>query len=269
MRVSVIIITLNEAENIENTVVAARAAAQFDSGRAIPIEIVVSDGGSTDNTVQIAKGIADKVIETARGRSNQLNIGARAASGDILVFLHADTLLPKGAIARLLHEYRDPSLIGGGFEKDWQWSPNVARSSFVNAMTYFYQGVGNWVFTLLKKIPGDNAIFVKRRDFEEMGGYKNLWMCEDYDFSQQMVDLGKKRSKGFHKFHVAPMVTCIQEHVLTSTRRFEKYGLLKTIMIWFQMYLMWRIGLPQDRIQRHFSHYSTIPERPDVNYVKF
>jgi glycosyltransferase involved in cell wall biosynthesis len=268
MRVSIIIITLNEADNLERTIAAARAAGCFDSDRVIPVEIVVSDGGSTDATVAIAESLADKVVEAPRGRSNQLNAGARVATGDILLFLHADTLLPKGGIAYLLHAFLNPALIGGGFEKTWKWSRRVARSRFVMFWSYMFQGTGNWVSTFLKKLPGDNALFVRRPDFEVLGGFKNLWLCEDFDFSRRMVALGHARARGWEKFQLTPRVDCIQQYVSTSARRFEISGFLKTVASWFVVYFLWRVGIPQDRIQRLFKHYSTVPERPNATYVK-
>ena len=92
MVISIIIITLNEIENIEKTIKMARNSAKMSSGSSIPIEILVSDGGSEDGTIEIAKELADKVVIGPPGRYQQLNTGAKLAEGDILLFLHADSL---------------------------------------------------------------------------------------------------------------------------------------------------------------------------------
>ena len=118
MIVSIIIITLNEVENIEETVSKIRLATRFPSGKVLPIEIIVSDGESTDGTIELAKKLADKVIIGPKGRYLQLNRGAKQASGDILLFLHADTILPKGAIIRIIYRLKNPNIIGGGFKKN-------------------------------------------------------------------------------------------------------------------------------------------------------
>jgi rSAM/selenodomain-associated transferase 2 len=243
MIVSIIIITLNEAENIELTIKKARLAAIFPSGKAVPIEIIVSDGGSTDGTLEIALKLADKVIAGPKGRYKQLNAGASQAKGDILLFLHADTILPEGAIIRILHRLRDPSAIGGGFKKHWNWNPSVKRSSFLKFLSSLWQGVGNWLVILLRTYPGDNAIFVRKSVYKQIEGFRSLWICEDFDFSRRLRKYGKKR---FIYIHSA---------VLTSTRRYEKYGFLYVNVIWFWIYWLWRLGMSQERLKVKFKKY--------------
>ena len=156
MFLSIIIITLNEAENLEETIEKARLAAHFPSGKSIPIEIIVSDGGSTDDTIEIAKRLADKVIVGPKGRYLQLNSGANQAQGEVLLFLHADTLLPEGAIIRMLYKLKNPEVIGGGFKKFWNWISELKRSSFLKFLCFWWQGLGNWLVRLLRTFPGDN-----------------------------------------------------------------------------------------------------------------
>ena len=215
MIVSVIIITLNEADNLKPTIIAARVAAQMSSGKAIPLEIIVSDGGSDDGTIKIAKNLADKVIIGPRGRYKQLNAGVRASKGDVLLFLHADTILPKGAILRIYYNLKTTNAIGGGFRKYWNWSPKVKRTSFLKFMSYWWQSLGNWLVDLFKNFPGDNAVFVRKNIFNELNGYSQMWICEDFDFSRRMKRYGKQS------------IVYIRSAVLTSTRRFEKYGFFR------------------------------------------
>ena len=248
MLISVIIITLNEANNIESTIRSARLAAQWPSGRSFPIEIIISDGNSIDNTIMIAQKIADKVITGSPGRFRQLNEGVRHAKGDILVFLHADTLLPKGAIIKIHKVMKNSNIIGGGFEKSWNWNPNIKRSSFVKLLNFLWEGFDNWIVRFFKTFPGDNVIFVRRNMFSELNGYKKLWICEGFDFMRRLKAYGKKK------------IYCIPLQVLTSARRLENYGFLKTKTIWFFIYWLWRLGMSPERLRVRFKKYATEPE---------
>ncbi|MFX1496950.1 MAG: glycosyltransferase [Promethearchaeota archaeon] len=254
---SIIIITLNEEENIELAIQNVRLAARLPSGKVVPIEIIVSDGGSTDGTLKIAQKLADKVIIGSQGRYKQLNTGAKRAKGEILLFLHADSILPEGAIARILHRLRDPMVIGGGFKKHWNWNPNTKRSSFLKFLSFWWQGIGNWLVILLRTYPGDNAIFVRKSVYNKIGGFRPLWICEDFDFSRRLKKYGKKRFIYIHS------------PILTSTRRYEKYGFLYTNLIWFFIYLFWRIGMPQERLKDKFNKYIITPEREYRKYLRF
>ncbi|TFG15179.1 MAG: glycosyltransferase [Promethearchaeota archaeon] len=257
MVISIIIITLNEIENIEKTIEMAKNSAKMSSGSVIPIEIIVSDGGSEDGTIEIAKELADKVVIGPRGRYLQLNTGAKLAEADILLFLHADTLLPKGAILRIVHQLKDPNLIGGGFKKNWNWKPYVKRSSFLKFMNYFWEAMGNWLVRVFKSFPGDNAIFVRKNVFDEIKGFKPLWICEDFDFSRRLKKYGK------HRIIYFPFP------VLTSTRRFEKYGFFKVVFMWHLIYFLWRLGMSANRLRVRFNKYSTVPEKGDKEYLRF
>ncbi len=258
--ISVIIITLNEAANIASTILATKQVARTRTGCSIPLEVIVSDGGSEDETVHIAQQYADKVIVGSRGRATQLNAGARIATGEILLFLHADTILPPGGILRVWHALHNPGIIGGGFMKDWIWHPTSRRSRLVNAVRYLWEGFGNWVAVLLKKFPGDNAIFVRREIFDVLGGFANLWICEDFDFSLRLVQLCKLKPISLLTGMITtPRVICIPAPVKTSARRFEDDGFIQTLKAWTFIYLFWWFGMPQDRLKRLFQNYSTSP----------
>jgi len=267
---SIIIITLNEEENIESTIISAKKAAQTKSGKLLPIEIIISDGGSTDDTIEIAKKRADKVIHAPKGRYKQLNAGAKGSTGDILLFLHADTILPKGAIVKILHTYKNPCVLGGGFKKVWNWSPNVKRTKFINILMYFWEGFGNWTVRFLKSFPGDNAIFVNRKIFEELGGFAPMWICEDFDFSLRLKKLCRKKTcNPQNNKQKKSRIVCINSPVKTSTRRFEKYGFLKVLRLWFFIYWLWRLGMPSDRLKARFNKYAVEPEKVHKNFIRF
>ena len=257
MLISIIIITLNEIENLEKTITAVRLAAQYNLDHPIPIELIVSDGGSKDGTIEVAQKLADKVVIGQPNRSNQLNKGAEIAQGDVLLFLHADTLLPENAFIWIMQNLKDPAKIGGGFKKNWNWNPNLKRSSFLKFINYFWEGMGNWLVRLLKSFPGDNAIFVRKQIFEDLNGFKSLWICEDFDFSHRLKKFGKRK------------IVYIPSAVLTSTRRFEKYGFTRIIMIWFFIYWLWRFGMTQDRLRVRFNKYSIIPEKGNITHMRF
>jgi glycosyltransferase involved in cell wall biosynthesis len=269
MLISVIIITLNEAENLENTIIAVRRAAQIRQKIKIPIEIIISDGGSNDGTLEIAKKLADKVIVGARGRYRQLNAGARESNGDVLIFLHADTNLPNNAIVRICHKLKDQCIIGGGFKKDWRWSPNVKRTSFLNTMVYSYQRIGNFILKKFKLFPGDNAIFVRKTIYNEVGGFAPMWICEDFDFSLRLKKLTKKNSCHCENKEKKRKVVCIDHSVKTSTRRFEKDGFFKTAFLWFFIFWFWRLGMSQDHLRIRFKKYSTLPTQGNKKILKF
>ena len=244
MLVSVVIISLNEADNIKATVERARLAAQFPSGHSVPIEIIVSDGGSTDGTIEIAKNLVDKVIVGPKGRYLQLNAGAQEAKGEILLFLHADTLLPEGAILRIHYRLKNSSAVGGGFLKYWNWNSKVKLSSFLKFSAFIWQGLGNFIVVMLKTFPGDNAVFVRAEFFKKIHGFLPLWICEDFDFIRRL-----KRRFGKIK------ILCLRSAVYTSARRYEKYGFFRINYIWFWIYCLWRLGMSQERLKIRFSKY--------------
>ncbi|MFX0060503.1 MAG: glycosyltransferase, partial [Candidatus Heimdallarchaeota archaeon] len=179
-----------------------------------------------------------------RGRYIQLNAGAKQAKGDILLFLHADTILPEGAITRIVYRLRNSDIIGGAFKKYWNWNPHIKRSSFLKFANFWWQGIGNWLVRLLRTFPGDNAIFVRKKVFDYLNGFQPLWICEDFDFSHRL-----RKEYGKKKF------IYISSAVLTSTRRYEKNGFFYVILIWFWIYWFWRLGMSQKRLKVKFKKY--------------
>jgi hypothetical protein len=124
-------------------------------------------------------------------------------------------------------------------------------------MNYWWQGLGNWLVRLLRTFPGDNAIFVRKRVFEELKGFSYLWICEDFDFIRRLKRYGRKK------------IRYIGSTVLTSTRRFERYGFFNTIFSWFFIYWLWRLGMPQNSLKYRFTKYSTLPKRGNKLYLNF
>ena len=197
MSLSIIIPTFNEARLIERTL-------QGIKERAGDAEIVVVDGESTDDTVALASKYA-RVIDAKRGRGGQLNAGVRATSGDILLFLHADTLPDAGGFDELLAVMQDERIAGGAFRMRFddprplykRIGANVTRRS-LRARSY----------------TGDQAIFTRRSIFEQLGGHKDWPFMEDVEYSERMSKIGP--------------VSLLASEVETSARRHQQWGLLKT-----------------------------------------
>ncbi|MBY9008977.1 MAG: glycosyltransferase family 2 protein [Candidatus Lokiarchaeota archaeon] len=268
--ISVIIVTLNEVENLKNTIKIVRNSALLNSGKSLPIEIIVSDGGSIDGTLELAEEFADKVVYSQKGRYIQLNTGVKASNGDILIFLHADIVLPRGAILRILKSFQDPKVLGGAFKKCWNWSPNVTLSKFLEISANFWQGFGNWLTQLIKEFPGDNAFFIRRDIFDQLNGFSPMWICEDFDLSRRLLKYSKKiEKKLFKKISYKKKIAYIRSPVKSSTRRFETYGFFRSVYLWFKIYWLWRAGFSQDKLRKLVPKYNTIPQYTKRSILRF
>ena len=200
LNISVIIPALNEAHNLPHTLSAVRTAD--------PVEVIVADGGSQDGTVAIAKTFHAKVIAAPPGRAVQMNWGAAAATGDILLFLHADTRLSEGWDHWVRQTLARPQVVMGAFElkidgKGW-------------GLRLVEGGVG--IRSRLFSMPyGDQAIFLPAKIFHDLGGFPNLPIMEDYELVRQLKRRGRVA--------IAPV------SVQTSSRRWQRLGVLRTTAI--------------------------------------
>lgn len=203
-KISIIIPTLNEADNIVTLLQPLQPYRQKGH------EVIVVDGGSNDNTAALATNLSDKVLNSPAGRAAQMNAGAAAAGNDTLLFVHADTQLPNQfdeAISRALAKHAwgrfDVQLSG----KHWMF-PVIAF--FINARSRL-SGIAT----------GDQAIFVEKSAFNAINGYPNIRLMEDIVLAKRL------RAK--------QPPACLRDKVVTSSRRWSKHGIWKTI------FLMWRI----------------------------
>ena len=201
--ISVIIPTLNEEGNIR---------AVIDRARSADAEIIVVDGGSQDKTKKIAREEGVKVVESKRGRSFQQNKGAELAKGKILLFLHADTRLPKDYPFYVFNIFMDPECIVGAFRfKTDMEHPFMKIIEFVANIRARYLGLPY----------GDQALFMEKSIFEAIGGFPEVPIAEDLYLMQRVSKMGK--------------VGIVPECAITSSRKWKNYGIIKTT------YLHWRV----------------------------
>jgi rSAM/selenodomain-associated transferase 2 len=219
MKLSVVIPTLNEAGLIQFTLQKVRAAGAN--------EVIVVDGGSQDPTCESARPLADKVIKTPRGRALQMNEGAKAANGDVLLFLHADTALPPDASAEIEEALADRQVVGGRFDIE------LDRPGWLFGLV---ASLGNARSRLTKIATGDQAIFVRREVFERIGGFSEIPLMEDVEFSRRLKQAGR--------------VACLRHRVVTSSRRWEQRGPLKTVFLMWGLRFLYFFGVSPDRLKR-------------------
>ena len=217
-RISVIIPALDEEATIARTIRSCR-----DAG---PCEVIVADGGSRDRTVEIARGEAVAVIAAPRGRAAQMNAGAAVARGDVLLFLHADTLLPGGSVSAILVALQDPGVIGGAFRVRLVASPGAGR--YVRATLWITGRMIGARASVSRAFTGDQAIFVRAEDFRAVGGYPDIPLMEDVELSRRM----RARRK----------TVLLSLRVRTSGRRWEAWGPLRTILFMWRLRIAYLLG---------------------------
>ena len=214
-RLSVVVPALNEAIGIR---AALEALAPL---RARGHEVIVVDGGSTDGTERIAAPRCDLFLHAPRGRAVQMNAGARAARGDVLVFLHADTRLPDRFEI-------PPAALWGRFD---------VRIEGRHALLKVVACAMNLRSRLTGIATGDQAIFVRREAFT---GFPEIPLMEDVAFSKEM----KRRARP----------ACLRDTVLTSGRRWESRGVLRTVLLMWRLRLLFFLGAHPERLARIYDH---------------
>jgi len=222
MPISVIIPTLNEERTIMTTL-AQTAALGFD-------ELIVVDGGSLDQTPVLVESYRRRTQSPAQspvrlvtapgGRARQMNEGAKASGGEILLFLHADTQLPGDAKTIIDTTLADQRMVGGRFDvrfdRPSMWGAIISRMM-------------NWRSRLSGIATGDQALFVRRPVFEQMGGFADMPLMEDIDFSRRLKRKGA--------------TAALTATVTTSFRRWERHGPLRTILLMWALRFLYWIGI--------------------------
>jgi len=223
--VSLIIPVLNEAENISKIIQHVR---ELDAGGAV--EIIVVDGDAEGSTINAIKDEGLRTVVSVKGRARQMNRGAALATGDILLFLHADTYLPSNAFALVQAAMNDKSFVGGAFDLGF----NTRRRIFKITEAYVF------FRTRLTKIPfGDQAIFIRRDIFEKIGGYRELPIMEDVDLMKRIRKRGDR-------------ICIIPEKVRTSPRRYEQEGIIYTMIRNWMLQLQYALGVSPERLVRWY-----------------
>jgi rSAM/selenodomain-associated transferase 2 len=222
MNISVVIPALNEEKTIAATLTALMALK--------PHEVIVVDGGSVDRTREISAETGATVMTGARGRARQMNIGAQQASGDILLFLHADTRLPPTALGDIAAVLKDPRYLGGRF--DLKLDGDHPMLKVVGAMI-------NYRSRITHIGTGDQAIFVRREVFVRVGGFPDIPLMEDIAFCRALKRLGG--------------IACLRTKVISSARRWESEGVWRTIIKMWILKLLYLAGVSPAKLKRFYA----------------
>lgn len=220
-QLSIIIPTLNESANIVRTLMAVQPL------RSGGHEVILVDGGSDDDTLALSEGLVDQVLSGERGRARQMNLGARHAWGDTLLFLHADTLVPHDLIPRISHALASHQW--GYFRVRLSGRHPLLRpvAWFMNLRSCL-SGIGT----------GDQAIFVTKQLFLQCGGFAEIPLMEDIELCKRLKRIGRP--------------ACIRSQVITSSRRWEQNGILKTIWLMWQLRWAYYFGAdPAELVKRY------------------
>lgn len=222
-RFSIIIPVLNEANSLQHTL------QQLQGWRTQGHEVIVVDGGSEDNTVQQAELLADKMVHSARGRARQMNAGAAEAVGDVLIFLHSDTLLPADAAEQVQQALHSPERCWGRFDLCLSGRHRVFRViEFMINLRSRITGVAT----------GDQVIFVRTEQFRQLGGYRDIPLMEDVALSKTL----RRQS----------WPCCLRSRVVTSSRRWETRGILRTVVLMWRLRLAYFLGVAPETLHARY-----------------
>ncbi len=222
--ISVIIPTLDEEANLARLLPGLR-----DGGG---VEIIVADGGSRDGTRAVARANGAAVITAERGRGNQLAAGAEQATGDVLLFLHADSVLDGDGLAALAARMAAaPEAVGGNFRVVFD-----GETRFSRRLTRFYAWMrGRGLYY------GDSGIFARRDVYDTIGGMGPMALMEDYDFVRRLEDAG-------------PTLNIAEPAIITSSRRFEGRASHRIVWGWLKIHALYYLGTKPERLVRHYEN---------------
>ncbi len=221
-KISIIIITLNEEEFIEKLL----KTLQYKNN----LEVIVSDGGSIDRTARLSRKYADKVIVGDRGRGLQLNAGAEHAHGNILWFLHADSIVPEHFQDHIIEAMKKPGVVGGAFTLEiYSEIPSLQFISKVVSLR-----------SKISRVPyGDQGVFIRRDVFDKMNGFKNIPLMEDIEFGLRLKKEGQ--------------INLLSTRIKTCARAWERDGVLRTTLRnWVYVTLFFMGYSPHKLYQRYY-----------------
>jgi rSAM/selenodomain-associated transferase 2/rSAM/selenodomain-associated transferase 1 len=220
-QISIIIPTLNEAATIAETLA-------YFKGPGQP-EVIVVDGGSQDDTVRLAAALGAKVIQTKPGKACQMNAGAAAAGGEVLVFLHADTRLPQNFSRQILAALNQNNVVAGAFRL--HIDSGAVRIRLI-------EKAANWRSRYLKMPYGDQALFMKKALFQKIGGFAEVPIMEDFLLVRRLKRMGR--------------IIILPEPVTTSSRRWIHLGVLRTWLINQLIIIAYYLGISPERLSRFY-----------------
>jgi rSAM/selenodomain-associated transferase 2 len=218
-RLSIVVPTLNEAARIGACLHALQPLRRRGA------ELIVADGGSSDDTLSLAAPLADRVLPAARGRARQMNAGAAQARAETLLFLHADTQLPDDALDAIETALVDPRTHWGRFDVRIDGKPLLLK---------VVARLMNWRSRASGIATGDQAIFVRRSAFARVGGFPDQPLMEDVEISRRL------------RRWSAP--ACLRQQVATSGRRWERDGVWRTIALMWRLRWLYWTGTPPERL---------------------
>ncbi|HEX9861261.1 MAG TPA: TIGR04283 family arsenosugar biosynthesis glycosyltransferase [Nitrospirota bacterium] len=222
MLLSVIIPALDEAGRIADTI--------WHAMRAPDVEVIVVDGGSADGTAEIARAAGAEVIVTPPGRASQMNAGASAAAGETLLFLHADTRLPEDYHAHIERALATPGVVAGAFRLRVDTPGNSMR---------IVEWLANFRSESMRMPYGDQGIFVRAELFRNAGGFPLTPIMEDYELMRQLRRRGR--------------IAIADAEVVTSARRWERMGVLRTTLINQLVIIGYHLGVPPEKLKRLYN----------------
>ena len=214
MAISIIVPVLNEAANLRALLPQLRASSPG-------AQILVVDGGSTDGSQAIALELADSVLQSERGRAVQMNLGGKAARGDVLWFLHADSTVSPLLAAAIENTLADPDIVGGCFRLRLESPKLIYR---------LRDAIGNMLVDLTGVALGDRGFFCRRDVFLEIGGYPEIPILEDAELYRKLRQLGR--------------VVQLPEKIGSSVRRYEALGALPTMLFYGFIMLLYTLRMP-------------------------
>ncbi len=219
--ISVIVPAYNEATAIERTLDGLQAL------RRAGHEVIVVDGASEDGTLLRARMLADKVLTAPWGRASQMNAGARIAQGEVFWFLHADCLPPAGVNQLIIDALRKEDVVWGRFDV------RLSGSGFLYRIIEF---IMNGRSRMSGIATGDQGIFVTRNTFTQVGGFPNIPLMEDVAISKRLRACG--------------WPICLRQKITASSRRWEKRGMWRTILIMWRLRLAYALGTDPQKLAR-------------------
>lgn len=220
---SIIIPVLNEASFLAGN--RERLVSLLQEGH----EVLVVDGGSQDDSVKIARALGCRVLNTRASRGHQLDWGAKHSKNGVLLFLHADTHLPSHAAEMIAQAFTRPEQLWGRFDV------RLSNPRWVFQIIAWFM---NQRSCLTGIVTGDHALFIKREFYFSCGGYMDIPLMEDVEFCRRL------------KKHASPV--CLSEQVVTSSRRWEQNGVLKTVLTMWWLRLMFFLGQSPVKLARRY-----------------